>query len=104
MTTSTLSNGYRTGLGATFRTDRWWVEPLWTGVGFMIFVIYSSWAALQGNHYFYGGYLSPFYSPLLFTDPTRGRRRRRSSTPGSAPGRSGCVASGRRSSTPRPPS
>ena len=70
MTTSTLSNGYRTGLAATFRTDRWWVEPLWTGIGFMIFVLYSSWAALQGNHYFYGGYLSPFYSPLLFSDPT----------------------------------
>ena len=47
MTTSTLSNGYKTGLGATFRTDQWWIEPVWTGVGFMIFVLYSSWAALQ---------------------------------------------------------
>lgn len=69
MTTSTLSGGYRAGLGATLRTDRWWVEPLWTGVGFLIFVVYSTWAALQGNHYFFGGYLSPFYSPVLFTDP-----------------------------------
>ena len=76
MTTSTLSNGYKTGLGATFRTDQWWIEPVWTGVGFMIFVLYSSWAALQGTHYFFGGYLSPFYSPLLFTDP---------SVPGGAP-------------------
>jgi hypothetical protein len=70
MTTSTLSGGYREGLGATMRKDAWWVEPLWTGIGFLIFVIYSSWAALQGNHYYFGGYLSPFYSPLLFSDPT----------------------------------
>lgn len=68
MTTSTLSGGYRQGLGATLRTDRWWVEPVWTGVGFLMFVLYSTWAALQGNHYAYGGYLSPFYSPVLFTD------------------------------------
>ena len=36
MTTSTLSNGFKTGLGATFRTDQWWIEPVWTGVVFMI--------------------------------------------------------------------
>ena len=74
MPTSTLSGGYRAGLAATYRTDRWWVEPLWTGVGFLLFVIYATWAAFQGNYYFYGGYLSPFYSPVLFTDPTRARR------------------------------
>ena len=71
MPTSTLSGGHRTGLAATFRTDAWWVEPLWTGAGFLLFVLYSTWAAFQGDHYFYGGYLSPFYSPLLFTDPTQ---------------------------------
>jgi len=76
MPASTLSGGYSTGLAATFRTDRWWFEPLWTGIGFLLFVIYANWAAFQGNHYFYHGYLSPFYSPLLFTDPTR---------PGAAP-------------------
>src|SRR5215472_8144914 len=76
MPTSTLSGGYRTGLAATFRTDRWWVEPLWTGVGFALFVIYSNWAAFQGAYYWYGSYLSPFYSPLLFVDP---------SAPGAAP-------------------
>ncbi|MGH7789473.1 MAG: succinate dehydrogenase [Candidatus Binatia bacterium] len=70
MATSSLSGGFRTGLAATFRTDRWWVEPLWTGVGFAIFVVYSTWAALQGAHYFFGGYLSPMYSPLFFSDPT----------------------------------
>ena len=76
MSTSTLSGGYRSGLAATLRTDKWWFEPLWTGVGFLAFVIYSNWAAFQGDHYFYGGYISPFYSPLLFTDP---------SVPGAAP-------------------
>jgi hypothetical protein len=71
MPTSTLTGGHRTGLATTFRTDAWWVEPLWTGTGFLLFVVYSTWAALQGQHYFYGGYLSPFYSPVLFTDPTQ---------------------------------
>jgi hypothetical protein len=76
MATSTLSGGYRSGLAATFRIDRWWVEPLWTGVGFLLFVFYANWAAFQGDHYFYHGYLSPFFSPVFFTDPT---------VPGAAP-------------------
>jgi hypothetical protein len=57
----------------TQRTDKWWVEPLWTGLGFLGFVVYTTWAMFQGNHYWWsagmeglGGYLSPFYSPLLF--------------------------------------
>jgi len=32
------------------------------------FVVYATWAALQGKHYTYGPYLSPFYSPELFGD------------------------------------
>ncbi len=71
MASTALSDGQRSGLGATFRVDRWWVEPLWTGLGFLCFVIYANWCALQGDHYFYRGYLSPFYSPVLFTDPSR---------------------------------
>jgi hypothetical protein len=71
MPTPLISGGYRTGLAATYRTDRWWVEPLWTGTGFLLFVIYSNWAAYRGDHYFYHGYLSPFFSPVLFTDTTR---------------------------------
>ena len=57
----------------TNRTDRWWVEPLWTGFGFLCFVIYTTWAMFQANNYWwsngqvgFGGYLSPFYSPLIF--------------------------------------
>ena len=60
----------------TYRLDRWWFEPLWTGFGFFCFVIYTTWAMLQGDYYWwsagvegFGGYLSPFYSPLIFINP-----------------------------------
>ena len=52
--------------GQTRRRDAWWVQPLVTFLGLSAFVVYSTWAAFQGNHYESGPYLSPFYSPLLF--------------------------------------
>ena len=55
------------GFGKTARKDNWWVEPLLVFLGFSAFIVYSTWAALQGNNYTYGPYLSPFYSPLLMT-------------------------------------
>jgi len=58
------------GFGATERCDRWWVGPTATFLGLSAFVVYATWAALQGEHYFVGNYLSPFYSPPLFVDPT----------------------------------
>jgi len=58
------------GVAATTRTDRWWIEPLWTGAGFLCFVAYTTWAMFQGNHYWHGSYLSPLYSPLLFIEPS----------------------------------
>jgi hypothetical protein len=54
--------------GRTLRRDAWWVQPLLTFVVLGAFVVYATWAAFQGNHYEYGPYLSPFYSPLLFGD------------------------------------
>ena len=61
------------GVLFTDRNDRWWLEPLLTGFGFLLFVVYTTWAMFQGNYYWwsgfqegFGGYLSPFYSPLLF--------------------------------------
>lgn len=51
------------------RTDAWWLEPLLTGTGFFLFVVYTTWAMLQANHYWAGSYLSPLYSPLLFVEP-----------------------------------
>ena len=56
------------GFGNTRRRDVWWAQPLVTALVLGAFVVYATWAALQGRHYEYGPYLSPFYSPLLFGD------------------------------------
>ncbi len=53
-------------LGVTRRRDAWWVQPLVVFLGLSTFVIYSTWAAFQGEHYFSAPYLSPFYSPEVF--------------------------------------
>jgi hypothetical protein len=53
------------GFGQTARKDTWWREPLLVLLGFSAFIVYSTWAALQGDHYTYGPYLSPMYSPLF---------------------------------------
>jgi hypothetical protein len=52
--------------GETSRRDNWWLQPLLILVGLGAFVVYSTWAALQGEHYTHGPYLSPFYSPELW--------------------------------------
>ena len=52
-----------------------WVQLLTVTV-FVTFIVYSTWAVLQGNHYYASPYLSPFYSPVLFTT---------SDVPGAAP-------------------
>ena len=56
--------------GETTRPGAWWVQPLAVFLGFSAFIVYSTWAAFQGNHYWFNGggadYLSPFYSPQLF--------------------------------------
>jgi hypothetical protein len=52
--------------GQTMRTDAWWIQPTAIFVCLTGFIVYSTWAALQGSHYQYGPYLSPFYSPLVF--------------------------------------
>ncbi|MBC8069942.1 MAG: succinate dehydrogenase, partial [Deltaproteobacteria bacterium] len=50
---------------ATERKDRWWLEPLLTLTILLTFIVYANWAAYQGEHYWFGPYLSPFYSPEL---------------------------------------
>jgi hypothetical protein len=52
--------------GETSRKDAWWVQPLLVFSGLSAFIVYSTWAAFQGEHYHFGPYLSPFYSPELF--------------------------------------
>ena len=56
----------RSGFGQTRRADNWWVQPLLVFLGLSAFIVYSTWAALQGQHFRFGPYLSPFYSPELF--------------------------------------
>src|SRR5688572_10813003 len=67
MTTVTAAP-HRSGFGATTRRDPWWTKPILVFLGLSAFVVYSTWAAFQGDHYHFGNYLSPFYSPELFGD------------------------------------
>ena len=61
-------DGHSTSFASTGRVDRWWVEPLVTGAGFLGFVVYTTWAMFQAGHYWSDAYLSPLYSPLFFID------------------------------------
>jgi hypothetical protein len=60
----------RLKLGETVQKGPWWLPSLLTFLGLSAFIVYSTWAALQGvNYWFAGGgahYLSPMYSPVLF--------------------------------------
>ena len=64
--------------------------PAITFAVFSTFIVYTTWAALQGNHYFVDPYLSPFYSPVLFVEPNAlAHGGAPSSMRGSARGRAG---------------
>ncbi len=58
----------RRGFGETMRRDAWWLQPVAIVLGLGAFIVYSTWAAFQGEHYTAGPYLSPFYAPELFGD------------------------------------
>jgi len=58
----------RRSFGETTRADLWWLQPLCVFLGLSTFIVYSTWAAFQGRNYFFGNYISPFYSPELFGD------------------------------------
>jgi len=58
----------RRSFGETMRRGAWWLSPVLTFIGLGAFVVYSTWAAFQGDHYHFGNYLSPFYSPEIFGD------------------------------------
>lgn len=68
--------GHGEGFCATKRTDNWWAGPAFTFFVFSCFVVYTTWALWQAKYYQAGPYLSPYYSPVLWTDPT---------APGAAP-------------------
>jgi hypothetical protein len=58
----------RRGFGETMRRDAWWVQPLIVFIILGSFLVYATWAAFQNKYFAFGNYLSPFYSPLLFSD------------------------------------
>src|SRR6266852_2217260 len=60
----------RTPFGHTSRRDPWWMTPAAVFMVLSAFVVYATWAALQGKHYADGPYLSPFYTHELFGDST----------------------------------
>jgi hypothetical protein len=57
--------GAKQKFGETERTDNWWAQPLAQAIGLAVLGMYANVAAFVGNHYEYGHYLSPFYSPLI---------------------------------------
>jgi hypothetical protein len=71
MATASGVGGHAEGFGATQRRDNWWVGPVLSATLFTSWVLYYTWAALQGKYYAAGPYLSPFYAPLLFSDPSQ---------------------------------
>jgi hypothetical protein len=54
--------------GLTSRQDTWWLEPALVGLGFLAFIVYATWRALENQYYEFGPYLSPFYSPRITFD------------------------------------
>jgi len=50
MSSSTLTGGHKGGFGDTTRSDNWWIGPVVTLVVFMGFIVYTTWAAFQGEH------------------------------------------------------
>jgi hypothetical protein len=60
--------GHPHGPAATVRTDNWWVGPLATLAGLCTAIAYLTWAAFQAGHYYADPYLSPLYSPVVFTN------------------------------------
>jgi hypothetical protein len=54
------------GFGETQRRDWWWVESMLVVLVFGGFIVYTTWAGIQNEHYTFGPYLSPFYSPELY--------------------------------------
>jgi hypothetical protein len=68
MATPSTALPVRRSFGRTSRPDAWWLQPAAVFLGLSLFIVYSTWAAFQGEHYAFGSYLSPFYSPELFGD------------------------------------
>ena len=46
----------RAQFAQTSRRDNWWIQPLAVFLGLSTFIVYSTWAALQGDHAADGGH------------------------------------------------
>ena len=53
--------------GRTLRADRWWLSPLLTAAGLLLFLAYGFFRIFTGKWYWVEDYhyLAPFYSPCL---------------------------------------
>jgi hypothetical protein len=51
----------------TLRTDRWWLSPLLTAVGLILFILYGAFRVFTSRWYWVDDYhyLAPFYSPCV---------------------------------------
>jgi hypothetical protein len=67
----TVLGGHDEGFASTQRTDNWWGGPLVVLLGLSAFVAYANFALFQADHYYAAPYLSPFYSPVLFSATTQ---------------------------------
>ena len=56
----------RAAWGESRRQDTWWIEPFIAFVVFTAFIVYATWRAFSGGHYYVGNYLSPFFSPEIW--------------------------------------
>jgi hypothetical protein len=54
-------------LASTRRVDAWWVEPLATALGLVIFFGYLTLRAFNATHVWFPPYISPTVAPPLFT-------------------------------------
>ena len=51
--------------GETMRRGAWWTQPLFIFLGLSTFLVYSTWAAFQGNHYWLAKWRELSFAVLL---------------------------------------
>ncbi|MBZ0158843.1 MAG: succinate dehydrogenase [bacterium] len=61
MTEERLNDRMGQAMAATARREIWWLQPMLIVSALGGFMVYTAWAALQGTHYEYKNYFSPFY-------------------------------------------
>ncbi len=66
--TSAGASAVRRGFLKTERKDNWWASPVVVFLGLSAFLVYANVRVFQNAHFEFGGYLTPFYSPLLWGD------------------------------------